>query len=324
MTDNDKRESNRPFKIDDSALSFMNENDRVEIIEAASKLRVSEKGTRLHKDISEHKEKCERWSNQRKSNSYRYERQTGEMPLFADKMSPKTYSRAFRILDAILKGMIPFGASVTQDFLFQVNGENVPFTISEAQDKIPHEMTTEEKMQLLRYEEDKRNHFWASKPNIPKWDHPWNGKLSLIIDMKYKFRDCTSYILEDRVGEILIAFYEASYDVRLKRLEREEKERIEKENRRKREEIRERYNQEVDNTEGLVNEANDYETACRIRQYVAAVKASGCKNTDWIEWASAKAGWYDPTIHADDPYFGVRKHEQKNEYKDPGKKYYDW
>ena len=186
LANEDPRELNQSFKIDDSALSFMNENDRERVIEAASKLRVPEKGTRLHKDISEQREKCERWSNQRKSSSYRYERQTGETPVLADSMSPKTYSRAFRILDTILKGLLPFGASVTQKFHFQVNGEDVPFTISEAQDKIPHEMTTDEKMQLLRYEEDKRKHFWASKPTIPKWDHPWNGRLSLIIDMKYK------------------------------------------------------------------------------------------------------------------------------------------
>lgn len=179
-------------------------------------------------------------------------------------------------------------------------------------------------MQLLQYEEAKRKHTWASKPNIPKWDHPWNGRLTLIINGKYKFIDCKSYVLEDRIGEIMIGFYEASYAVRLARLKEEEKERIEAEKRRKAAEIRERYNQEVDYTEGLVNAANDYATACKIRAYVEAVKNSGCKSDDWIAWASAKADWYDPTVSGKDTYFGIREHTNDADQKAPKKKYYNW
>lgn len=322
--DKPKSGAPRALHVDDSALSFLKEDDRLKIIEAASELRVAGPGARLFKDVAAHKEKCENWLEQRKNGPFRYGRYAGETPLLADSMSPKTYSRAFHILDALIKGMLPFGASVTHQFHFQVNGEDVPFTMSEAQDQIPHEMTQAEKMQLLKYEEETRKHSWASKPNIPKWDHPWNGRLTLIINGKYKFIDCKSYVLEDRIGEIMVAFYEASYSVRLARLEKEEKERIEEEKRRKAAEIRERYNQEIDYTEGLVNAANDFATACKIRAYVEAVKASGCKSADWIEWASAKADWYDPTISLEDPYFGKRSHTQNPEQKSPKKRYYGW
>lgn len=121
---------------------------------------------------------------------------------------------------------------------------------------------------MLKYEEAKRKNSWASKPNIPKWEHPWNGRLTLTINGKYKFMDCKSYSLEDRIGEIMIAFYEASYAVRLQRLEAEEKRRKEEEERRKAEEICVRYNTEIDYTEGLINAAEDYDTACKLRAYI--------------------------------------------------------
>ena len=309
--------------INKSALSFLKEDVRRKVIEAASKLRVPDTGVRLHKDIAVQKERCEKWLRQQNDGTLRYGSQTGEKPLLVDCISPKSYSRAFHILDVLLKGMLPFGVSVKKLFHFQINGEDVPFRMSEARDQIPHEVTDDEKMQLLRYEEEKRKYSWASKPNIRKWDHPWNGRLTLIINGKYRFTDRNSRVLEDRVGDIMIAFYESSDEVRLERLEKEEKERKEAEKRRKAAEFRARYNHEIDRTEGLVNAANDYATACKIRAYIEAVKSSGCKSTDWIEWAKAKADWYDPTICAEDAYFGIRKHNKNPDEKTPQKKYHD-
>lgn len=217
---------------------------------------------------------------------------------------------------------VPFGASVTNQFHFQVNGEDVSFTLSESKDEIPHTITQAEKMQLLKYEEEKRKSTWASKPKIPKYDHPWSGRLTITIIGKYKFSDCKSYSLEERIGEMMIAFYEASYAERLKRLEAEEKRRKEEEERRRAEEIRARRNKEIDYTEGLINAAEDYDSACKLRAYIAAMKAAGKASEEWIEWATAKANWLDPTIRAEDPYFGVREHEQSEEYKKLKKKGY--
>jgi len=30
----------------------------------------------------------------------------------------------------------------------------------------------------------------------------------------------------------------------------------------------------------------------------------------WVEWATKKADWFDPTVARDDEYFGERKHEK--------------
>ena len=327
VEDKPKIGAERDLHIDNSALSFLNDDDRTKILQAASKLRVAGPGAKLHKDIAAHKQKCENWLDQHSSQEnrlYRYNRYAEEKPLMADSLSRTSYSRAFHILDALLKGMLPFGASVTYQFSFQVNGENVPFVMSEMKDQIPHEVTQAERLKLIEYEAEKRKHSWASKPNIPKWEHPWNGRLSLIINGKYKFLDCKSYVLEDRIGEIMVAFYEASYAIRLIRLEKEEKEQQAEEERRRAAEIRERRNHEIEATERLVNAANDYETARRIRAYIEAVKSAGTENAEWIAWASAKADWYDPTIRAKDPYLGIRKHELDDAKKNPIKKYFDW
>ena len=319
-----KNGAERKLHIEGSALSFLKDDDRKKVIQAASKLRVAGPGAKLHRDIAAHKQKCENWLELRNNGDYRYGRYAGETPLMADSISKGSYSRAFHILDALLKGMLPFGASVTYQFSFQVNGEIVPFAMSEMKDQIPHEITQAERLKLIEYEAEKRKHTWVSKPNIPKWEHPWNGRLSLVINGKYKFMDCRSYVLEDRIGEIMIAFYEASYAIRLERLDREEKERKAAEERHKAAEIQERKNKEIDYTEGLVNAANDYEISRRIRAYIAAVKSAGNESPEWIAWASAKADWYDPTIRADDPYFGVRKHELDDADKNPKKRYSGW
>ena len=320
--DRPKTGERRQLHVEETALSFLKTEDRNKIIDAASKLRVAGPGAHLHKNIASHKAKCEGWLERQKERGQRYGRYVEDPPILAADISKESYSRAFHILDALLKGMLPFGASLTYQFHFQVNGEDVPFSMSESKDQIPHAVTQDEKMVLLKYEEAKRKNSWASKPNIPKWEHPWNGRLTLIINGKYKFMDCKSYSLEDRIGEIMIAFYEASYAVRLQRLEAEEKRRKEEEERKRAEEIRARYNTEIDYTEGLINAAEDYDTACKLRAYIAAVKAAGQKSEEWIEWANAKADWLDPTVHAEDPYFGVRQHTNSTENKMPKRKGY--
>lgn len=39
------------------------------------------------------------------------------------------------------------------------------------------------------------------------------------------------------------------------------------------------------------------------------------KSMERIEWAKAKADWYDPTVSREDEFFGKRKHEENAEQK---------
>jgi hypothetical protein len=90
--------------------------------------------------------------------------------------------------------------------------------------------------------------------------------------------------------------------------------RVEEERKRK-EEQRLRYNEEVSKTNELLNQAEDYETACKIRAMVAAEERKGTADAEWIAWAKAKADWFDPTVATSDRFFGRRKHKLKREQK---------
>ena len=115
----------------------------------------------------------------------------------------------------------------------------------------------------------------------------------------------------------MLALYLQSEDVRIEREKREEAKRKAEEER------RQKYNDEVDKLQALNNAARDYETACRIRAYIAAVESTpepDDETLDWIAWAKAKADWYDPAAAATDPLFGKRNHSDDPNSKTPTKK----
>ena len=78
----------------------------------------------------------------------------------------------------------------------------------------------------------------------------------------------------------------------------------------RKEENRKRYNEEIIKTNALLNQADDYEIACKIRAMVTAVEQKGTADAQWIAWAKAKADWFDPTVAARDKFFGRRNHKQ--------------
>ena len=125
----------------------------------------------------------------------------------------------------------------------------------------------------------------------------------------------------------MISLYEASELVRQERLAREEAERKWQEEALKREELRERYNLEVERTNALVHAAEDYEIACKIRSYIRAIENSGIEDEEvkaWIAWAKQKTDWFDPTIARKDEYFGKREHEKDEDAKKLKKSYSSW
>ena len=87
------------------------------------------------------------------------------------------------------------------------------------------------------------------------------------------------------------------------------------EERKRKEEQKRQYNQEVTRINELLNQAEDYEMACRIRAMVTALEQKGVADTQWIAWAEAKADWFDPTVAAKDPILGRRNHKCNGEQK---------
>ncbi|SHI18808.1 hypothetical protein SAMN02745823_03168 [Sporobacter termitidis DSM 10068] len=307
-------------------LEFLGEEDRSIILTVASQILLPNDEERMHSKIIAHRKAVVDWKKQQKNTDNRgWNRRNSEpAPFLADTVSDEALPRACHIIDALIKATEPLDCSLTNSLDFVVNGEIVQIYFSESKDEVKHIPTKEENMQLLKYEEERKRYSWATKPQIRKYDHVFNGKLSLTVNGQRNFRDCKSYILEERLGDIMIELYEAAEAIKMARIAREEAERKAREAReeaerrrqeeeRRKEERRKRYNAEVDRTLALTNLAKDYDTACNIRRYIAVVEASGppsSETTEWIEWAKAKADWYDPMVAKEDDFFGKRKHEK--------------
>ena len=274
-------------------------------------------GSRYHKTISAYKSSIDTWRKEYGNRHYLHREHPA--PELTNTVSDPTRLRVFHILNSLVKGTVELGCGITEKLYMIIRGETVPITFSEAKDKNDHVLTKQEERELAEYERKRKTNSWAYKPNIRKYDHVYNGKLTMKINDRYTFRDSESRQIEDRLPEILFALYRASEDVRLERLHREEAERKAEEERQRKEHRLELYNAEVDITNSLVNEADDFEIACRIRRYVERVRSladpSDQKSLEWIDWATEKADWFDPSIAREDPALGVRDHGTSPERK---------
>lgn len=204
------------------------------------------------------------------------------------------------------------------DLSVRIRGDIVRFRMVESQDQVKHEMTKQEAQALVKYNDDIKNHRWASKPQIRKYDKVYNGKLRIVFGERSYIRDNDSEKLEDRLGDILVTLYEKAEENRIVREAREEAERKRVEEARRREENRQRKEQEIRLVKELVNKAEDYRIAKEIREYIQAMIDSGNEDITpaWIEWARKKADWYDPSIATEDEYLGKRQHEKNAEEKE--------
>lgn len=222
------------------------------------------------------------------------------------------------ILDTVFKSIESLGGSINSDLSVKIRDDIVRFRMVESQDQVKHEMTKQEAQELVKYNDDIKNHRWASKPQIRKYDKVYNGKLRIEFGERSYIRDNDSEKLEDRLGDILVTLYEKAEENRIVREAREEAERKRVEEARCREENRQRKEQEIRLVKELVNKAEDYRIAKEIREYIQAMIDSGNEDItpEWIEWALKKADWYDPSIETEDEYLGKRQHEKSAEEKE--------
>ena len=282
-------------------IQHLSEEDRTAVMAVASQIVMADEQEKMNPNVAA----C-------------YKRaKAGQTTEIFDSIAKETLPRAVKVLDTLVKTVLPLGIEVDDKLRFSIGKDSVSLRFSESTTEVPHQLTKEEKMALLEYEDAKRYKRWAREPQIRKYDHIYNGTLSMGINDKRRFRDSKVGLIEERLGEVLIAIFYCINEAKLAREEREEAERKREEERLRQEQIRKRYNEEVAKTNALVNQANDFEIATKIRAMVAAAKANGAASEEWIAWAKAKADWYDPIIAAPDEYFGKRNHKENPEEKEP-------
>lgn len=305
-------------------LEFLDEKEKKQVLLAAEKICMTADNAVVHKKIISYKHKIQQGNNRdmkAEGNQTGARSYSDPPPIFSGGISENTFPRVFRILDALIQQVESLGGGVNDDLSFTVRQEKIHISIQEEKDQVAHVMTKKEARDILVYEDAMRHHTWASKPRIFKYDDIYSGRLKIGIRKGKYFRDKGDLKIESQLGEMLIELYEESEAIRIVREDREEAARKREEEKRQREEQRKRYDSEVERTSALQNESVDYSTASRIRAYVNAVKENAAKNeldnelTAWIDWATKKADWYDPTVARKDEIFGVRDHAKNSEQK---------
>lgn len=315
----------------DKTLGFLDEEERLRVIKTALQLRVDPGKRKLHPVLMQHKAAYAAWAKSHPRNPLSawnkdtYRRvPDGEPPLY-ERVSESALPRLYHILDALYSAIEELGGSVNQDLSVQIHGEYVMFLVMEGQEQTKHVLTKTELKQLEKYEKEKLTYKYAREPKFRKYDYLPTGRLTFSACRDSYIRDSAAAGLESRVGELLLGLYTESEAVRIEREAKEAAKRKAEEEARQKELRCQRYNDEVDRLAALKNEAADYQMACRIRAYAAAVEAKqdlSEKEIEWIAWAKAKADWYDPTVNKIDPIFGERDHEDPDEPKKIGSRWW--
>lgn len=319
-----KMEKSSICHMSTTVLTFLNDRERDKVLKELEKIEIKPNG-RIHPVLIAYKKSIEEWKNREKENTYirrgRYEYYRGqkiEQPIFMNEVSESGLKRIIVILDTLFKVIEKLGGEIKQDLSMKIREDLVSVSFAEGQDKKTHELTKKEAKELLEYKEKIKFQQYASKPQIKKYDYCYNGRLRIKFSNGKYIRDNEQQKIEDRIDEIIVELYEISEGYRIEREKREkEHQRYLEEQQRKRE-IAEKIELEKQKTQELVNEAKDYQIACEIRDYIAALKRNNNTDkikTEWFQWAEKKADWFDPTVSAEDKLLGKRNHKADMEEK---------
>lgn len=319
-----KKEKRLICDMPTTVLSFLEEEERECVINELENIHVKP-NAKIHPVLIEYKKSIEEWKKHEKENTYirrgHYDYYRGEkieQPIFMNEVSESGLKRIIVILDTLYKVIEKLGGEIKQDLSMKIREDVVSVSFVEGQDKKIHELTKQEAKALLEYKEKIKFQQYASKPQIKKYDYYYNGKLRIKFSNGKYFRDNEQQKIEDRIDEIIIELYEISEEYRIKREKREAEHRRYLEEQQRKRELAERIELEKQKTQELVNEAKDYQIACEIRNYIAALKESdnsGEIETEWFQWAEKKADWFDPAISSEDKLLGKRNHKADLEEK---------
>lgn len=192
---------------------------------------------RLSAKVKNYKNSVKEWQHNNQRNSYSYYSDEKE-PKFIENISTKELPRLYRLLDALEMIFNQLGETVQDDFTIIIGEKDkISYDILEDRDKVAHKLTKSEQKELDEYNEElKENSEYVFKPRIQKYDHPFNGKFRIRFEA-FQFhtyvKDTNEGKVEDKISQIVIAFYRTYIHERDERLKWEEI-------RRKKEEAKER------------------------------------------------------------------------------------
>lgn len=279
-------------------LPSLSDDDYNKLVKIADELTVKER-PRLHQRLVSFKERYDALhSSNRNGYGYSYYYHENGDDRITKQTSAKSIKRILKILDSLYKAVEDLGGSIKDSSTIILHKDEIKLTFVEAKDDIPHVLTKEEQNLLKEYEYKlKIDSRYAYKPNIRKYDHPYNGKITLELGYRHpEFKDKEGNMLEDQIGDILIAIFEAAEVEQKDRLYREEQERIREEQIRQKMDLEARRAFDQEQLNNLVQEANRYDTYKKIIEYVEAAVENGLtdEKSEWYRWALEEAEYINP------------------------------
>jgi hypothetical protein len=291
-------------------LSFLPDEKRKETEDFCNNLTVPDELERPHQLV-------------RDTIQYKKSRKPSTLPdkdnVLSIHVSEVNYNRSLRIMDTILKAVEKLGFSIVNNNYktnIRIGCEEINFRITERSKRVPHVLTQEEMA-------DKENggYFYA-----PSHDFIPTGFLTLQIDewcsKRKSWNDTEKQKIEMFVGDFVISLIETGENLRNLREKREEEHRRWLEERERLALLRELREKELEKFKILENEANNYNRARIIKDYIKALYGRsellydlGQKENilKYIEWASAKADWLDPMVRSKDPILGFLYSEEADD-----------
>lgn len=170
---------------------------------------------------------------------------SGGKNAFSVTVGPDLTIRALRVLDALVRAVETQGWSIKRSengLQLCPDNEAVGFTLVEQTERVPHNITNEEREAQSRFEIRRasaaRRGAWfgvGSPPQVPEWDYRPTGRLVLQLDpnpyafgtargLRRTFNESRSRRLEDQIGKIietLAARAAATKEIRRLQAERE-------------------------------------------------------------------------------------------------------
>jgi len=224
--------------------------------------------------------------------------------------------RVFRFLDALFKAAEKAGCSVkpisdSQGSHFIVKGHKVSFSLKE---------------KYKRHEKENPGDRWGER-----YDYTPSGIVVLTFQVEnirqgryspheWTWTDTKTKQLSDKIKDVFVCLMQVPEYIEQRKKEYMTAQELQRKNEEIRQQAKALHDEELTKARTLIENSIMWEKAESVRKYIRHLKdTDAVDDEDWLNWASNKADWLDPTINVeddilseDDKYSLTHKKEEKS------------
>lgn len=285
------KEKQEPFEY------IKDENKRNLILQTYNDLSVNKALYNSHPLIKKHKEQFDKLKNKKLINpndlhdAYRgYTYKTDYSILNLLSVTENCLHRAYLLLNSLLPAIEKCGGTI------EIESNNHSYFVI---DSFKIEFKLREKY-LRKDNPNKTGYYFDSYIYQP------TGILSFVIStsswQESSFSESSTKTIDTKIKDIFKKVFDVAEQMRLDKIERDERERKWQEERRKEEELRQIRNQEYKKIQQLFSNAELHDKANVIRKYVADINPKTNDESEYLLWATKIADWIDPLSKSNHPF----------------------